>query len=614
MSLQSYIFGQGTPDTYESLQSKRKTAERFGQMAMRTPQNLGEGLSSLGQAIAYRRLMSQANEGDAKGRDEFNSVFQRLLGGGMGGDMAVSSMSSAPSAPIAQAPITENPAGLDPSIIAAVDRVDPQGQFGSVEAKYNLPSGYLDRTYQIESGGNPNAQNPNSSAGGGFQFIDSTARQYGLTNKNDLGASADAAARLAADNREVLVRTLGREPTAAELYLAHQQGAGGAAKLLSNPNAPAASLVGQDAVRLNGGDASMTAQQFAGKWLGKFDNGGNVTMSAQNAQGTAPMGPQGGMGGINPAMIEALSNPYATEGQKMVLGALLQQQLAGMAPKSEMEMIALEQARLNLEQDRNGAGDGLPSEAQALAWRAEQAGLQPGTPEYQSFILNGGGDPATYRALEMQAINSGFEKGTPEFQQFMASRGAGQQSMARVTGENMADMATGGEAARAVAAGGAQGKIEAEAAAAASTQMANADTALQGIEDIRKSPYLGRGTGASSVFNAIPGTGGYGFSSRVEQLKGGAFLTAIQQLQGMGALSNSEGQTATAAIARLDTAQSEEDFVKALDDYEAIVRRGRDRAASKIPGSPEAGKPAAGQPQAATHRFNPATGQIEAIQ
>jgi len=76
---------------------------------------------------------------------------------------------------------------------------------------------------QIESAGNPNAKNPRSSAGGLFQFIDSTASQYGLQNRFDPTQAADAGARLARDNASHLRGVLGREPTAGELYLAHQQ-------------------------------------------------------------------------------------------------------------------------------------------------------------------------------------------------------------------------------------------------------------------------------------------------------------------------------------------------------------------------------------------------------
>jgi len=121
----------------------------------------------------------------------------------------------------------------------------------------------------IESRGNPNAKNPNSSAGGLFQFIDSTARGYGLQNKFDPAQSADAAARLTRDNSAALEQVLGRKPTTGELYLAHQQGSGGAIKLLSNPNAKAVDVVGADAVRLNGGTSDMTAGQFASLWTKK---------------------------------------------------------------------------------------------------------------------------------------------------------------------------------------------------------------------------------------------------------------------------------------------------------------------------------------------------------
>lgn len=121
----------------------------------------------------------------------------------------------------------------------------------------------------LESRGNPNAKNPKSSAKGLFQFIDSTAKQYGHTNRFDAAESSDAAARLARDNTVILERVLGRKPTTGELYLAHQQGAGGAAKLLSNPGAMAVDIVGADAVRLNGGKSDMTAGEFAALWMKK---------------------------------------------------------------------------------------------------------------------------------------------------------------------------------------------------------------------------------------------------------------------------------------------------------------------------------------------------------
>lgn len=139
----------------------------------------------------------------------------------------------------------------------------------SAAKQHGVPVETMRIIAQLESGGNPSAKNPSSSAGGLFQFIDNTASQYGLQNRFDAGASADAAARLARDNAAYLSKALGRDLTAGDYYLAHQQGAGGASKLLSNPNAKAVDIVGADAVRLNGGQPDMTAGEFAALWANK---------------------------------------------------------------------------------------------------------------------------------------------------------------------------------------------------------------------------------------------------------------------------------------------------------------------------------------------------------
>lgn len=146
--------------------------------------------------------------------------------------------------------------------------------YSELEQRLRLPTNFLSRTEQIESSGNVRAYHPVSKAAGPFQFIPSTAKQYGLTDPYNREASAEAAARLASDNANVLRNRLGREPTAAELYLAHQQGASGASALLSNPNAPAASIVGEKAVTLNRGRPDMTAGEFAAMWLNKFEGKG----------------------------------------------------------------------------------------------------------------------------------------------------------------------------------------------------------------------------------------------------------------------------------------------------------------------------------------------------
>lgn len=177
---------------------------------------------------------------------------------------------------------------------AAPAQADPFG-LAAIEQEYNLPPGYLTTTAQIESSMDPNAQNPNSSAAGLFQFIDSTAQQYGLADPLDPVASARAAAELASDNRDGLRSVLGREPTAEELYLAHQQGLGGATALLRDPDALATAALGNpDAVTLNMGDENMTAGQFADTVMGYYRQGAGTAPNSggvdRTGDGVTPRG------------------------------------------------------------------------------------------------------------------------------------------------------------------------------------------------------------------------------------------------------------------------------------------------------------------------------------
>jgi len=143
--------------------------------------------------------------------------------------------------------------------------------FTGIERETGLPSGFLNTMAIIESGGDPNAKNDSSSAGGLFQQIDSNAAAYGVTDRFDPMQSTEGAVAFAQDNTVYLAGKLGREPTGGELYLAHQQGPAGAARLLSNPDTLAVDIVGEKAVKLNGGSTDMTAQEFANIWINKYD-------------------------------------------------------------------------------------------------------------------------------------------------------------------------------------------------------------------------------------------------------------------------------------------------------------------------------------------------------
>ena len=166
----------------------------------------------------------------------------------------------------------------------------------AAEQKYgDLPPGVLSKIAKVESNYGQNLVNPTSSARGPFQFMEKTGPEFGLAteaDRMDFDKSTDAAARLVLRNKAQLEKSLGRAVTPGELYLAHQQGAGGALKLLRNPNAKAVDVVGAKQVKLNGGRDNMTAGEFANLWVGKVD-GGAATAPGKKLEAPA--------GGVTPA-------------------------------------------------------------------------------------------------------------------------------------------------------------------------------------------------------------------------------------------------------------------------------------------------------------------------
>lgn len=113
---------------------------------------------------------------------------------------------------------------------------------------------YLAATALIESGGNPLAKAKTSSAGGMFQFIDSTwaqmtkemGKNYTMQDKFDPAKAAEVMAYFTQKQKAQLEKGTGRQASNTDLYMAHFLGAGGATKFLNamqtNPNQTAAAL------------------------------------------------------------------------------------------------------------------------------------------------------------------------------------------------------------------------------------------------------------------------------------------------------------------------------------------------------------------------------------
>ena len=134
-------------------------------------------------------------------------------------------------------------------------------------------SGYINRAFGVESGFNPYAKNPRSSATGLGQFTDGTWRglmqlqpELGLTldGRTDPAQSRRAMEAFTAMNANLLKKQ-GHDVNDNTLYAMHRFGQAGGPKLLgSDPNAPIETVVGPDVMRAN--------PDLAGKRVGEVIN------------------------------------------------------------------------------------------------------------------------------------------------------------------------------------------------------------------------------------------------------------------------------------------------------------------------------------------------------
>lgn len=119
------------------------------------------------------------------------------------------------------------------------------------------------------------------------------------------------------------------------------------------------------------------------------------------------------------------------------------------------------------------------------------------------------------------------------------------------------------------------------------------------LDELSKHPGMpgvigAKGARTGFVGAIVPGTPEAGFKERLDQVGGEAFLQAFERLKGGGQITEIEGQKGTQAIARLGTAQSEKEFLSALDDLKGVINRGvlraRAAAGSNVKGEESSGE------------------------
>lgn len=317
--------------------------------------------------------------------------------------------------------------------------------------------------------------------------------------------------------------------------------------------------------------------------------------------------------GVNPAIIAALSNPVANEQTRSVAGALLNNQMARQQAAQDRAS-----ARDNwiFQQDYQAQQQANDPLRQLQIQKAQRELAQaPGSDEnfYGNpvAVQNPDGSVA-YGQIGNRGTFKPIQLGEGQtFAPPTRTIDAGTETIMVDQAGNVISRTpkNNREAAAETAGGTVEGRVAAERATSASSDIQAGQNALDILNQIEKHPGIDLGTGATSLANRVPGTTGYDFQNIVEQAKSGAFLSAIQQMRGLGALSNTEGAAATSAITRMDTATSKDAFLKALGDYRKIVQQGIDRAQKNIKAPTDA--ESTQQAPAKRLKFNPATGMLE---
>jgi hypothetical protein len=135
--------------------------------------------------------------------------------------------------------------------------------------------------------------------------------------------------------------------------------------------------------------------------------------------------------------------------------------------------------------------------------------------------------------------------------------------------------ARAGQVASAEAGGKVSGTSQAQATIDLPKVIDNADTAVKHVQELLSHPAFKSSVGMGVPgMKYVPGTAQADFRSRMEQIQGGAFLTAIDTLKGTGAITEVEGTKATAAKNRMATATSEKAFNDAAKDFLDIMEQG----------------------------------------
>jgi len=480
----------------------------------------------------------------------------------------------------------------------------------------------IEHQIAAESGGDPYAKNPRSSATGVGQFISSTwmdlMRRYrpdlvqGRSTMQVLGLRTDPAlsremmGHYNAENGATL-QGAGFEASPGNLDLAYFAGPAGARAVLgADPNTPVTQLLTPGAVAANPHIRNMSAGDLIAWAHRRGNKGGSAPTQgaramAKNAISTteAPMAQQEG---FLPQIPDLGDLPSA---RKKAMAEALMRDAFGSSDKIRSRGGVL----ARIAQLAAGSYMGGQYEDQVNARNRKMAAALMGAQGNDALIrtLFASGDPDLIKAgvsSRIRTAEGAANRGLTPVP--MLNEKTGQVELGTVGGDGtwkplggstgykpaprttQKDTGTeivtfdvyGNEIGRTKkdvsgeASQKEQGKIAAEARGALNGVKSTVDNALSTLGQLRNHPGRQAGTGLSSWIdprNYIPGFNAKDFQVKNAQAQSQAFMSAREGLKGAGQVTDFEGKKGEEAIAALTTAQSEDQYLQALDQLERMM-------------------------------------------